>query len=130
MITRLMGILGLTSKSVVTEELIITRQWQYLNYNEHIFVPIQVPLRTFDLTKKWWRTSKTSSETVGVFLQNTSYSDYTNDRQFEVISVSNISKRKINSPQPWIAGKCIAHKRKKDTEKYFFQSSTIHILWL
>lgn len=42
----------------------LTRNWQYLNPDEHIFVPLQVPLRTLDLIQTWCRTSKTSSDTV------------------------------------------------------------------
>lgn len=42
----------------------LTRNWQYLNLDEHIFVPLQVPLRTLDLIQMWCRTSKTSSDTV------------------------------------------------------------------
>lgn len=51
----------------------LTRNWQYLNPDEHIFVPLQVPLRTLDLIEMWCRTSKTSSDT-SFFLLKTAYS--------------------------------------------------------
>lgn len=54
----------------------LTRNWQYLNPDEHIFVPLQVPLRTLDLIQMWCRTSKTSSDTVVFFLLKTTYSDW------------------------------------------------------
>lgn len=77
---------GLISRSVVfPEDLIIQENWQYLNRNEHIFVPLQVPLRTFDLTEMWCRTSKTSSETVGFFLWNTAYFDQAQKTSFTAI---------------------------------------------
>lgn len=70
----------------------LTRNWQYLNPDEHIFVPLQVPLRTLDLIQTWCRTSKTSSDTV-VFLLKATYSDWALKLggfycRFEVNSVS------------------------------------------
>lgn len=37
-----------------------TRSGQYPNSDEHIFLPLQVPLRNLDLIQMWCRTSKTS----------------------------------------------------------------------
>lgn len=84
----------------------LTRNWQYLNPDEHIFVPLQVPLRTLDLIQMWCRTSKTSSDTV-VFLLKATYSDWALKLggfycRFEVNSVSSrtIETKRIHNIYP------------------------------
>lgn len=77
----------------------LTRNLQYLNPDEHIFVPQQVPRRTLDFILTWCRTSKTSSDTVVFFYWRRPLSSEPSERFFWKISSQFSVKREEEKKQ-------------------------------